>query len=158
MVMDNNDALIRKGVDPAYKKVKGFQAIHLYWGRFIIDTILRNGTAHSDHGNNVKRIIVNAVRLIRKHYSTEVSIVQLADTGFFDVAISKLCNELGIGFIIGGKMYTDIKQTVVETSDDNFYEYKIGKRLWYFLDFTDSRARWDTTCDAYKQISAWRMK
>ena len=39
-------------------------------------------------------IIVNAVRLIRKHYSTEVPIVLLADTGFFDEVIFKLCNEL----------------------------------------------------------------
>jgi hypothetical protein len=155
MVMDNDDALRREGVDPTYKKVKGFQPIHLYWGRFIIDTIFRNGKAHSNHGNNVKRIIVSAVRLIRKHYSTEVPIVLLADTGFFDEAIFKLCNELNIGFIIGSKMYADIKQTVVETPDDNFHEYKIGKRLWYFLDFTDSRGSWDTTyrCIYTKPIS-----
>lgn len=155
MVMDNDDALKREGVDPTYKKVKGFQPIHLYWGRFIIDTILRNGKAHSNHGNNVKRIIVNAVRLIRKHYSTEVPIVLLADTGFFDEALFKLCEELGIGFIVGGKMYTDIKQTVAETPDDHFFEYKIGKRLWYFLDFTDSRRSWDTIyrCIYTKPIS-----
>ena len=155
MVMDNNDALKREGVDPTYKKVKGFQPIHLYWGRFIIDTIFRKGTAHSNHGNNVKRIIVNAVRLIRKYYSTEVPIVLLADTGFFDEAIFKLCDELNIGFIIGGKMYADIKQTVAKTADDNFDEYKIGNRLWYFLDFTDSRGSWDTTyrCIYTKPIS-----
>jgi len=155
MVMDNNDALKREGVDPTYKKVKGFQPIHLYWDRFIIDTILRNGTAHSNHGNNVKRIIVNTVRLIRKYYSTEVPIVLLADTGFFDEAIFKLCDELGIGFIIGGKMYADIKQKVAKTPDDNFYEYKIDKRLWYFPDFTDSRGSWDTTyrCIYTKPIS-----
>lgn len=155
MVMDNDDALMREGVDPTYKKVKGFQPIHLYWGRFIIDTILRNGKAHSNHGNNVKRIIVNAVRLIRKHYSREVPIVLLADTGFFDEAIFKLCNELNIGFIIGGRMYSDIKETVAKTSDESFHGYKIGKRLWYFLDFTDSRGNRDTAyrCIYTKPIS-----
>lgn len=56
LVMDNDDALSLEGVDPIYKKVKGFQHIHLYWGRFIIDTILRNGTAHSN-GNNVKELL-----------------------------------------------------------------------------------------------------
>ena len=52
-------------------------------------------------------------------------------------------------------MYADIKQTVAETPDDNFYEYKIGKCLWSFLDFTDSRGSWDTTyrCIYTKSIS-----
>ncbi len=145
MVMDNNDALKREGVSPTYKKVKGFQPIHLYWGRFIIDTILRDGKAHSNHGNNVKRIIVNVVRLIRKHYSAEVPIVLLADTGFFDKKLFSLCDELEIGFIIGGKMYDDIKQYIEETPDDAFSEYKIGKRLWFFHDFKDRRKSWATS-------------
>ena len=155
MVMDNNDALKREGVDPTYKKVKGFQPIHLYWGRFIIDTIFRTGKAHSNHGNNVKRIVVNAVRLIRKHYSEEVPIVLLADTGFFDEAIFKLCDELDIGFIIGGKMYSDIKKTLLETPDESFNKYKIEKRLWYSLDFMDSRGSWDSSyrCIYTKPIS-----
>ncbi len=52
-------------------------------------------------------------------------------------------------------MYADIKQAVVKTPDDNFYEYKIGKRLWYFLDFTDSRGSWNTIyrCIYTKPIS-----
>ncbi|MGD9202705.1 MAG: IS1380 family transposase, partial [Chitinispirillia bacterium] len=35
MVMDNDDALKREGVDPTYKKVKGFQPLQMYWGRYI---------------------------------------------------------------------------------------------------------------------------
>jgi len=155
MVMDNNDAQKREGVSPTYKKVKGFQPIHLYWGRFIIDTILRNGKAHSNHGNNVKRIVVNTVRLIRKHYSAEVPIVLLADTGFFDKKLFSLCDELEIGFIIGGKMYDDIKQYITKVPDDAFSEYKIGKRLWYFHDFVDSRKSWISSyrCIYTKPIS-----
>ncbi len=60
MVMDNNNADKREGVSPAYKKVKGFQPIHLYWGQFIVDAIFREGKAHSNPGNNVERIVVNA--------------------------------------------------------------------------------------------------
>jgi hypothetical protein len=145
MVMDNNDADKREGVSPTYKKVKGFQPIHLYWEHFIVDTVFREGKAHSNHGNNVKRIVVNAVRLIRKHYSDKVPIILLADSGFFDENLFMIFDELEIGFIIGGRMYDDIKQYVAETPDREFYEYKIKKRLWYFHDFTDKRRSWDNS-------------
>ena len=74
---------------------------------------MRNGKAHSNHGNNVKRIVVNTVRLIRKHYSAEVPIVLLADTGFFDKKLFSLCDELEIGFIIGGKIILDFERPVL---------------------------------------------
>ena len=121
MVMDNDDSLQREGVDPTYKKVKGFQPLHLYWGRYIVDTIFRNGKAHSNHGNNVKRVITNAVRLIRKQYSSDVPIILLADTGFFDQELFRLCAELGIGFIVGGKLYQDIKDKVLTTPASSLY-------------------------------------
>ena len=147
MVMDNDDASKREEVAPTYKKVKGFQPLHLYWGRFIIDTILRKGKAHSNHGNNVQRVLKNAVRLIRHNYSMDVPIILLADAGFFDEKLFLLCKELNIGFIVGGKMYKDIKQFVKNCPDNQFYENKIGKRTWYFLDFSDNRKTW---------ISSWR--
>ena len=114
MVMDNDDALKREGVDPAYKKVKGFQPLQMYWGRFIIDTIFRNGKAHSNHGNHVSRMIKGIVRLIRKHYSKDVPIVFMADTGFYDNELFKLCDRLRTGFVFGGKMYDEIKDIVID--------------------------------------------
>ncbi|MBI9102519.1 MAG: IS1380 family transposase [Spirochaetales bacterium] len=155
MVMNNDDARKREEVAPTYKKVKGFQPLHLYWGRFIVDTILRNGKAHSNHGNNVQRVLKNAVRLIRKNYSMDVPIILLADAGFFDEKLFILCEELDIGFIVGGKMYQDIKDFVADCPDNRFYEHKIGKRTWYFLDFTDSRKTWNTNwrCIYTKPIS-----
>lgn len=145
MVMNNDDALQREGVDPTYKKVKGFQPLHMYWGRFIVDSIFRDGSAHSNHGNNVKRMLSTAVRLIRTHYSTEVPIVLLADTGFFDQKLFQLCTTLNIGFIIGGKMYSDIKERVSETPDSCFFEYKLGNKTWLTLDFEDQRKSWDSS-------------
>lgn len=145
MVMDNDDALCREGVDPTYKKVKGFQPLHLYWGRFIVDTIFRNGSAHSNHGNNVKRVITNAIRLIRKNYSADVPIILLADTGFFDQKLFLLCTELEIGFIVGGKMYSDIMEKIAETPNKCFAEYKVGKNIWFTLDFKDQRKSWDSS-------------
>ena len=144
MVMDNDDALHREGVDPTYKKVKGFQPLHMYWGRFIVDTLFRNGSAHSNHGNNVQRMVTNAVRLIRKYYSTNVPIVLLADTGFFDQKLFLLCAELNIGFIVGGKLFPDIKNTVAQTPNARFFEYTLGKRTWFTLDFEDQRKSWNT--------------
>lgn len=144
MLMDNDDALRREGVDPTYKKVKGFQPLHMYWWRFIVDTIFRNGSAHSNHGNNVQRMVKNAVRIIRKYYSATVPIVLLADTGFFDQKLFLLCTELNVGFIVGGKMYPDIKKKVAETSNTCFFEYKLGKKTWFTLDFEDQRKSWDT--------------
>ena len=32
MVMDNDEAKKREGVEPTYKKVKGFQPLQMYWG------------------------------------------------------------------------------------------------------------------------------
>ena len=84
MVMDNNDAETREGVEPTYKKVKGFQPLQVYWGRYLIDAIFRNRKAHSNHGNHVSRVIVDIVRLIRSGYQQDVPIILLADTGVYD--------------------------------------------------------------------------
>ena len=65
MVLDNNDADVREGVEPTYKKVKGFQPLQVFWGRYLVDAIFRNGKAHSNHGNHVQRVISDMVRLIR---------------------------------------------------------------------------------------------
>ena len=72
MVLDNNDADHREGVEPTYKKVKGFQPLQIYWGRYLIDAIFRNGKAHSNHSNHVQRVITDIVKLIRTHYSKDV--------------------------------------------------------------------------------------
>lgn len=39
MVMDNDEAKKRHGVQPTYKKVTGFQPLQMTWGRFIIDAV-----------------------------------------------------------------------------------------------------------------------
>ena len=144
MVMDNDDALKREGVDPTYKKVKGFQPLQMYWGRFIIDTIFRNGKAHSNHGNHVSRMIKGIVRLIRKHYRKDVPIVFMADTGFFDNKLFKLCENLQIGFVFGGKMYDEIKDIVINKPYNEFFKYKKNEKTWLFCEFEDKRKSWDT--------------
>jgi len=50
MVKDNDDAKKREGCEPTYKRKKGFQPVHVYWGPNLIDAISRVGSAHSNHG------------------------------------------------------------------------------------------------------------
>ena len=56
MVLNNDEARKREGVEPTCKKVKGFQPLQLFWGRYLVDAIFRNGKAHSNHGNHAYRI------------------------------------------------------------------------------------------------------
>jgi hypothetical protein len=145
MVMDNDEALKRVGVEPTYKKVKGFQPLQMYWGRYIIDAIFRNGKAHSNYGNHVAYMVRNIVKLIRKHYRTDIPIILLADTGFFDESLFKVYEELKIGFVVGGKMYNDIKECIINLEDDRFLEYTRNGQTWLYCEFLDRRKSWDTT-------------
>lgn len=43
MVMDNEGAQKRQGVQPTYKKVKGFLPFQVSWGPYIVDAIFRGG-------------------------------------------------------------------------------------------------------------------
>jgi hypothetical protein len=48
MVMDNSESDVRHGVEPTYKRgVKGFQPLHVTWGRYLIDAVFRGGSKHS---------------------------------------------------------------------------------------------------------------
>jgi hypothetical protein len=145
MVMDNDDALKREGVNPTYKKVKGFQPLQLYRGRYIVDAMFRNGKAHSNHGNHVYRMLKGIVRLIRKHYSKDVPIIYMADTGFYDNELFKLCDRLQTGFVFGVKMYDEIEDILINKPDNEFFEYKKNGKTSLFCEFEDKRKSWDTT-------------
>lgn len=142
MVLDNNDAGLREGVEPTYKKVKGFQPLQVFWGRYLIDAIFRNGKAHSNHGNHVLRVVSDTVRIIRNGYSKDVPIIFLADTGFFDQALLDYCERLNVGLIVGGKMYQDIKDNLDQMPDNSFWEYKKGQKAWYYTEFGNRRKSW----------------
>ncbi|ORC27002.1 hypothetical protein B4O97_19065 [Marispirochaeta aestuarii] len=142
MVLDNNDADCREGVEPTYKKVKGFQPLQVFWGRYLIDAIFRNGKAHSNHGNHVQRVVSDTVRIIRKGYRKEAPIIFIADTGFFDQALLEHCDKLNVGLIVGGKMYQDIKDDLDQMPDNSFQEYKKGPKAWFYTEFGNRRKSW----------------
>src|SRR5260370_20058578 len=105
MVMDNDEALQREGCDPTYKKVKGFQPLHLIWEGKIVDAILLRGKRHSNYGRDVEKMIRGIVSLIRARYDASVSIIVRLDAGFFDEKNFPLFDDLCIGFLATGKPY-----------------------------------------------------
>ncbi len=108
MVMDNDDAKCRHGVEPTYKNKKGFQPLQMNWGPYFVDAVFRGGSKHSNHGDTVQKMILHIVKKIRKLYNKDIPIVIRIDSGFFDQKIFNLCEDLNIGYICGGNLYKDI--------------------------------------------------
>ncbi|MGR3319958.1 MAG: transposase [Candidatus Anammoxibacter sp.] len=75
MVMDNDEAEKRDGVQPTYKKKKGFQPLQIIWNGKIVDAIFRSGKKHSNYGNTVVNMVRELVKVIRKEYSETATII-----------------------------------------------------------------------------------
>src|SRR5437870_3547535 len=142
MVMDNDEAGKREGCDPTYKKVKGFQPLHLIWEGKIIDAIFRRGKRHSNYGNDVEKMIRGIVTLIRTRYDARVTIVIRLDAGFFDENNFALCDELGIGFIATGKTFKAIKEKVAALGEKEWKEYDNGRQVWNYAGFQYQCDKW----------------
>ena len=142
MVMDNGEAVKREGCDPTYKKVKGFQPLHLIWEGKIIDAIFRRGKRHSNYGNDVEKMIRGIVTLIRTRYDARVTIVIRLDAGFFDENNFALCDELGIGFIATGKTFKAIKEKVAALGEKEWKEYDNGRQVWNYAGFQYQCDKW----------------
>ena len=101
MVLNNDDAPKREGVEPTYKKKKGYQPLHISWGCYLIDVLFRSGSKHSNHGTDFMDCVTDIVKLIRKRYNADVPIILVADSGFFDQKNFEYFEEkLGIFYII----------------------------------------------------------
>ena len=143
MVMDNDEAQKRYGVQPTYKKVKGFQPLQAIWNGKIVDAIFRGGKKHSNYGNSVVNMMRDLVRVIRKEYREAVTIIIRLDSGFFDEKILRECDELGIGFICTGKMYKGVKEYVGVQSDDQWEVYSNRNQDWQYLEFGYRCESWE---------------
>ena len=75
----------RHGVQPTYKKGKGFQPLHLIWEHMIVDAIFRGGSKNGNHGNTVVNMVTELVNLIRIEYSKTVTIILRCGSVFFDI-------------------------------------------------------------------------
>lgn len=141
-VLNNDESQRRHGVQPTYRGVEGFAPLLLTWERYVVDAVLRGGAKHSNHGTTAPQMVRKAVGQIRKHYREDVPIVIRCDAGFFDDAFFAVLEELGVGFIGGGRLYEDL-QPVVENSDAAVWgEYVGGDQVWDFLEFGDRRRAW----------------
>jgi len=142
MVMNNDDAPLRHGVKPTYKRVKGFQPLQLSWGRFIVDAVFRGGDKHSNHSDTAQKMVRHVVNKIRKHYRADVPIVIRLDSGFFDQKLFKCFEELKIGYICGGKLYDDIKDYIQRVERSSWGRYDNGRELWEYVEMADKRGNW----------------
>ncbi len=143
MVMDNDDANRRHGVQPTYKNKKGFQPLQMNWGRFIIDAVFRGGKKHSNHGNSVEKMIRKVVGKIRKEYRKDVPIIIRMDSGFFDQKIYEVCESLQIGYICGEKMYKDVKEVAGNWNSGDCKRLNSHKnQQWEYFEFGTKRDNW----------------
>jgi len=120
MVMDNDEAQKRQGVEPTYKNKKGFQPLQMIWNRKIVDAIFRGGKKHSNHGQTAVHMIRRTVSTIRAVCGQGVFIVIRLDSGFFDEKILQALDELNVAFIVSGKMYQSIKEYMAAQGREAF--------------------------------------
>lgn len=142
MVMDNDEAEVRHGVEPTYKKVEGFQPLQMTWGRFVVDAVFRGGSKHSNHGDTVDKMIRHIVEKIRTKYRSDVPIIIKMDSGFFDQKLFEVSEELHIGYVVSGKLYNDIKDYVAVVDDAEWKQYHNKKQVWDYVEFMDKRGSW----------------
>lgn len=128
MVMDNNEASVRHGVQPTYKQVKGLAPLHLTWGRFLIDAVFRGGSKHSNSGSTAETMVHHVVARIRKHYRPGVPILFRLDASFFD-----------------HKLYDDIKAYAAGAPASAWSSYCTPEQEWRYLEFGNRRGRWKKT-------------
>ena len=143
MVLDNDSAVKREGNEPTCKRKKGFQPLHISWGRFLIDVMFRKGSAHSNHGSDYIDRVRSIVKLIRKRYSLEVPIILCADSGFADQKAYKVFEEeLGIHFITTGVLHEHLKEYIQELPDETYQEIEKGKITWGYVEFGSKLKSW----------------
>jgi hypothetical protein len=147
MVMNNDDAQKREGVNPTYKKCKGFNALQLTWEGFLADSTLRTGEKHSNSGQSVQRMVRRAVERIRNSYDPDVPIIVHLDSGFMDQKIFQELEKLNVGYICGGKLYGNITELMATIPPKEWKKYfgpgpVEDNRIWEYVEFGDRRDSW----------------
>ena len=145
MVLDNDEAPKRHGVGPTYKKVKGYQPLHLTWAGKIVDVLFRGGSTSGNSGHGVVNMIRRNVAIIRTALGRDTLIVFRVDAGFFDEAILDVCNALEVGLILSGKMYESVKTIPRAARAEDWGGYDNGRQGWEYLEFG-----WK--CDCWKRF------
>ena len=135
MILDNDEAPKRHGVEPTYAKVKGFGSLQILWKRRVVDAIFRGGKKHSNHGNTVVNMVKELVDLIRKGYRADVPIIFRMDSGFFDEENLAVLDRLRVGVICTGKIYEHVKGYVGALPREGWKRYDNGHQEWEYIEF-----------------------
>jgi hypothetical protein len=144
MLMDNDEAKQRQGVEPTYKRgVCGFAPLMITWGRFVVDTVFRGGSKHSNADDSVAEAVRRLVEGIRKHYRADVPIVLRMDGGFFDQELFKLFEELGIGYVCGGRLSEAVVKYAAAADESSWGTYRNQRQEWQHLEFGHQCASWN---------------
>jgi len=145
MVMDNDGAKKREGVESTYKGVEGFQPFQITWDRFVADALLRGGSKHSNDGETAIKAIRHLTKKIRKALGEEVPIIMRMDAGFCDKEIYKACEELGIGYVSSGRLLGEIRKEAEGRSEGEWTIYQNDSdscREWAYYERGDRRGTW----------------
>jgi len=146
VVFDNNDAKCREGVSWTYKKVKGFQPLMIKWNGFVVSSRFREGSVSGNHGFEVEEMLRTTVELIRRNYRKDIPVIVTFDSGFFDQKLMTFFeDDLEAGYIIGGKMFRDIAERVMQIPENELgiFRKKGSGMEWYYTEFEDRRGTWD---------------
>ena len=142
-VLDNDDAEKRHGVEPTYKKVKGFQPLQLTHGRYVVDAVFRGGKKHSNNGHTAHKMVEYAVKKIWRDYCKDVPILIRMDAGFYDHELFETCERLHIGYLCGGKQYVNVIDEAADTGDwQEFRKSPDAKKSWMYTDFMCKQKKW----------------
>jgi hypothetical protein len=135
MILDNDEAAKRHGVEPTYKKVKGFGSLQILWNRKVVDAIFRGGSKHSNSGHTVVNMVTELVHLIRRGYRVDVPIIVRMDSGFFDEDNLGVLDRLNVGVICTGKIYEHVKGYVGALPEKGWKIYDNGHQEWEYVEF-----------------------
>jgi hypothetical protein len=135
MIMDNDEAANRHGVEPTYKNVKGFGSLQILWSRRVVDAIFRGGSKHSNAGHTAVNMVTELVYLIRRKYRAEVPIIVRMDSGFFDQENLAALDRLNVGVICTGKIYEHVKEYVGALPREGWKVYDNGHQEWEYIEF-----------------------
>jgi hypothetical protein len=135
MVLDNDEAAERQGVEPTYKGVKGFGSLQILWNRRVVDAIFRGGSKHSNAGHTALKMVTDLVGVIRREYREDAPIVVRMDSGFFDEENIQVLNGLNVGVICTGKIYEHVKGYVGALPREGWKIYNNGHQEWEYVEF-----------------------
>lgn len=145
MVMDNDEALVRQGCQPTYKKVKGFQPLQLTWGPFVVDALFRGGKKNGNAGDTAGKFVEHTVSFLRRKYREDVAVIVRMDAGFFDQKLFRTFEELGIGYVCSGKLQDDVVELARAADLSQWKAYDNGRQLWQYFEFGIRLKAWPKT-------------